>query len=100
MVLPLKLQEHILEKQFLLSTQELRHQRFRLVTSIMSTIRQPAVIEALSALGLTPYLHRHDDEKYKTPICLSNALPVELQAKSLCDPPERTRTSNHLIPIA
>ena len=57
-------------------------------------------VEALSALGLTPYLHRCDGEKYKTPICLSNALPVELQAKSLCDPPERTRTSNHLIPIA
>ena len=39
-------------------------------------------------------------KKNKTPICLSNALPLELQAKSLCGPPERTRTSNTLIPIA
>ena len=59
-----------------------------------------AVVETLSTLGLTPHLHRYDDEKYKTPICLSNALPIELQAKSLCGPPERTRTSNPLIPTA
>ena len=32
----------------------------------MTTIRQLAVVETLSILGLTPYLHRHDDEKYKT----------------------------------
>ena len=77
-----------------------RHLWFRLVTSIMTTIRQLAVVETLSILGLTPYLHRHDDEKYKTHVCLSNALPIELQAKFLCYSPERIRTSNPLIPIA
>lgn len=59
-----------------------------------------AVVETLSTLGLTPYLHRCDVEKYKTRICLSNALPIELQTKFLCCPPERIWTSNRLIPIA
>lgn len=39
-------------------------------------------------------------KKHKTHVCLSNALPIELQVKYLCGPPGRTRTSNPLIPLA
>ena len=58
-----------------------------------------AVVETLSTLGLTPHLHRHDDEKNKTPFTCQMLYPVELQAKSLCDPPGRIRTSNPLMSI-
>ena len=44
----------------------------------MTTIRQPAVVETLSILGLTPYLHRYDVEKYKTHESLWELNPLDL----------------------
>ena len=54
-----------------------------------------AVVETLSTLGLTPHLHRHNDEKHQDTLLY----PVEQQAKSLCISPERIRTSNPLMSI-
>ena len=54
-----------------------------------------AVVETLSTLGLTPHLHRHNDEKHQDTLLY----PVERQAKSLCISPERIRTSNYRVPI-